>query len=413
MGSQPALARTCCLDLDSFFVSVERLLDPSLRDQPVIVGGRKGQRGVVTCASYEVRPLGVHAGMSMSDAERRAPHAIYLPTRHGTYSSYAAQVRTVLERYSPQVQTASIDEFFLDFHGTERLYRRPGDADDDATIARVVTRMRQDIQDEVGLPASAGIGASRAVAKIGSGLAKPAGVCMVRPDQARAVLGPLPVRKVPGIGPVMGDKLRLAGISTIDQLVDLPLGPHRTWFGSLSDSVRARLLGGQGATLGRDRPAFHEHDPEGLDVGSVSNERTFSADVDDVEQLHDQLRALTERVCWRIRKRGILARTVALKLRYADFQTLSRARTIAPTAAEAVVLPVVLGLLAGARTRRLPIRLLGVELSHLVRPDRQLGLPFLDRKRPAIGQALDQVRLQFGYDAIRLGTTADQRRWIG
>jgi len=410
--TRPIHARTCCLDLDTFFVSVERLLDPSLQGKPVVVGGHKGQRGVVTAASYEVRTLGVRSGMSMADAVRLAPHAIYLPTRHGTYGPYAARVRAVLERYSPVVQTASIDEFFMDFRGTERMYGLPGDADADATIARVVGRMRQEIQDEVGLPASAGIGASRPVAKICSALAKPAGVCMVRPDQARAVLGPLPVRRYPGIGPVMDGRLRAAGIETLGQLLDLPPGPHRAWFGHLSEQVQVGLLRGSTAVLGPDRPAFREHDPQGLAAGSVSNERTFMADVGDEREIRDQLRALTERVCWRVRKRGIQARTVALKLRYADFQTLSRARTISPTHDEAVVYPVVLELLDRARTRRLPVRLLGVELSHMAGPDLQLGLPFQDRSCPPVGRAIDEVRRRFGYDAIRLGAVGPARAWI-
>lgn len=189
MTSGPA--RICCLDLDTFFVSVERLFDPNLVGRPVVVGGLPGQRGVVTAASYEVRAFGVKSGMSMAEAVRLCPQAVFLPTRHGVYGPFAERVRAVLERYTPEVQTASIDEFFLDFRGCEGLLRQPSDPDDDATILRVVDRMRQEIADEVGLPASAGIGATRAVAKIASGLAKPRGTVLVPPDQARAVLGPL------------------------------------------------------------------------------------------------------------------------------------------------------------------------------------------------------------------------------
>jgi len=138
--TQPA-ARLCCLDLDTFFVSVERLLDPGLEGKPVVVGGRD-RRGVVTAASYEVRAFGVHSGMPMAQARRLAPDALYLPTRHGTYSPYSAKVRSILERFSPVVQTASIDEFFVDFRGCERLYASHDGHDDDATIVRVVWKRR-------------------------------------------------------------------------------------------------------------------------------------------------------------------------------------------------------------------------------------------------------------------------------
>src|SRR5687768_11405543 len=161
--------RICCLDLDTFFVSVERLLDPSLEGRPVIVGGRPGQRGVVTACSYEVRALGVRSGMSLTEASKLAPHAIYLPGRDREYSSYSKRVVAIAERYCPIVRTASIDELFMDFRGCENLYHRAGDADADATILRVVREITDVIKAEVGLPASAGIATSRPMAKVASG----------------------------------------------------------------------------------------------------------------------------------------------------------------------------------------------------------------------------------------------------
>src|SRR5262245_41374956 len=161
-----AAPRICCLDLDTFFVSVERLLDPTLVGKPVVVGGHPRQRGVVTAASYEVREFGVRSGMSLTRAAELAPHATFLPTRHGVYDEYASRVWEIARTYTPVAQIASIDEMFLDFTGCERLYHRPSDADDDATIERVVRRLTADIQTRVGLPASAGIGTSRSVAKV-------------------------------------------------------------------------------------------------------------------------------------------------------------------------------------------------------------------------------------------------------
>jgi DNA polymerase IV len=150
-----AAPRICCLDLDTFFVSVERLLDPRLVGRPVVVGGLPGQRGVVTAASYEVRAFGVRSGMSLTKAYELAPHAVYLPTRHGVYGEYATRVRQLAQASTPVSQVASIDEIFLDFSGCESLYRRPRDVDSDATIERVVRELTERIEDRVGLPSSA------------------------------------------------------------------------------------------------------------------------------------------------------------------------------------------------------------------------------------------------------------------
>ncbi len=409
----PAVPRICCLDLDTFFVSVERLLDPSLEGKAVVVGASKGQRGVVTAASYEVRRFGVRSGMPMADAVRRAPDAIFLPTRHNTYSPYAKRVREVLERFCPEVRTASIDEFFLDFRGCERLYRRFGDADGDATIERVVHEMRRAIKRETGLPASAGIGASRPVAKIASGLAKPAGVVLVPVGREREVLGPLPVRKYPGIGPVMEERLLRAGLETLSQLVELPAGELRARFGGVAQRVRAGLEPNARVQLGRDRPAFLEHDqPQGGAVGSISNERTFHADVGDIQRVLDQLRTLTERVCWRARQRGVRARTVTLKLRFSNFHTVTRSMTDRPSHVEAQVLRRVRELFQRAQVLALPVRLVGVQLSNLVPDAPQLELPLGPDQPAPVGDALDAVRDRFGYDAIRLGVAGSKTRWL-
>ncbi|MBI4952341.1 MAG: DNA polymerase IV [Myxococcales bacterium] len=404
--------RTCCLDLDTFFVSVERLLDPSLVGKPVVVGGRKGERGVVTAASYEVRALGVRSGMPMYEAVRRAPHAIFLPTRHGIYGPYARSVRALLDDFTPRVQTASIDEFFLDFGGCERLYHDPGDADADATIERVAHQMRLRIEREIGLPASAGIGTTRAIAKIASGRAKPAGVCLVRAGQELAFVAPLAARKYPGIGPVAEARLLAGGVRTLGELLRVaPEGSHHPFVG-LADMVRHGIDGARAAALGRDRPAFQEHDPEGATAGSISNERTFARDVRDRRGVEAQLLALVERVCWRARRRGVRARTVTLKLRYADFATLLRSRTIPATCRDADVQRAVQELLARAWTRPLGLRLLGVALSNLVAAETQLALPFAAHERPDEGRAIDAVRERFGYDAIRRGRVGAGTSWL-
>jgi len=394
-----AAPRICCLDLDTFFVSVERLLDPSLRGKPVVVGGLPGQRGVVTSASYEVRALGVRSGMSLTQALELAPKAVFLPTRHGSYSDYADRVWRITERYTPMTRIASIDEMFLDFSGCERLHALPGDAGPDATIERVVRALTDEIEARIGLPSSAGIATSRAVAKVASGVAKPRGVVLVPAGTERSFLGPLPVRKLPGIGPVAEDKLRALGLTTLSHFMEAPIAQLRPVFGAWAEPLQRTCRGQGGHELGRDRPAFLEHDPAGQALGTISNERTFREDVRDPAGLESMLCSLCERVCWRARRRGMLATTITLKLRYADFQTLQRSRSIPPTASEFELYPVVRELFARARQRRTAVRLLGLRLSNLRPADVQLAL--FETHQP-LHRAMDGIRERYGYESLRI-----------
>ena len=392
--------RICCLDLDTFFVSVERVLDPSLEGKAVVVGGTPGSRGVVTAASYEVRRLGVKSGMSLVEAGKLAPNAIYLPTRGGTYGEYAERVREIARRYAPTVVVASIDEMFLDLSGCERLYERTGDENGDVAIERAVLELTGASSDELGLPASAGLATSKVMAKVASNLAKPRGVMLVPAGVERAVLAPLPVRSFPGIGPVAEAKLHAAGYHTLGAIADAPIGELQKTFGAWAPAILRGVQGNGCGDIGRERPAFAEHDPEGETVGSISNERTFREDVSDPASIESVLCGLCERVCWRARKRGIKARTVTLKLRYADFHTLTRSRTLSPTHSELELYPVVKELLVMARTRTLPVRLLGMKLSNLG-VFQQLAL-FDDHTK--VGSVVDDIRERYGFSMVTLGT---------
>src|SRR6186997_361258 len=248
--------RICCLDLDTFFVSVERMLDPTLEGKPVVVGGRPGSRGVVTAASYEVRALGVKSGMSLVEAGKLAPDAIYLPTRGDTYGDYAERVRDIARRFSPTVVIASIDEMFLDLAGCERLYGQPGDESPDLAIERAVLAVTAAVADELGLPASAGIATSLVVAKVASALAKPRGVMLVPAGVERDVLAPLPVRCFPGIGPVSEAKLVAAGYPTLGAVADAPAADLQAIFGAWAASIARGVTGRGSGALGCERPAF-------------------------------------------------------------------------------------------------------------------------------------------------------------
>ena len=396
--------RMCCVDLDTFFVSVERLLDPSLRGKAVVVGGHRGGRGVVTSASYEVRAFGVRAGMSIREASDRAPaDAVFVPGHGDAYGDYSRRARDIVERYSPVVIAASIDEHYLDFRGCERLYRRADDADDDAAILRAVRDMTSAIDRELGLPASAGIATSKSLAKVASGLAKPQGVLLVPSGAEASLLAPLPVRKLPGIGPVAETRLAQLGITTLGQLAAAPDTLLRPIFGSHLAAVRASSIGLGPDSLGTERPAFREHDPHGAVSGTISNERTFAETTPDTAL--EVLSRLCERVAWRARSRGVLAATLTLKLRYTDFHTLSRSLTIAPTNADVDLHRAALSLYTRARTRPHPIRLLGIAVAKL-RLEAQRPL-FDDSLRRS--SAVDHIRDRFGYHAVHLATSLRRR----
>ncbi|MEJ7596319.1 MAG: DNA polymerase IV [Kofleriaceae bacterium] len=400
------LARFCCLDLDTFFVSVERLLDPSLCGKPVVVGGHRGGTGVVTSASYEARVFGVRSGMSIREASERAPReAVFVPGHGKVYGEYSQRAREIVERFSPVVVAASIDEHYVDFRGCERMYRQPEDRNDDATILRVVREMTGAIDRELGLPASAGIATTKSMAKVASALAKPRGVLLVVAGTEAATLGPLAVRKLPGIGPVSETRLRTLGIETLAQLVDAPEALLRPIFGAYTAGIRRAARGEGAAELGHERPAFREYDPRGACSGTISNERTF-AEVTG-ETTAAVLSELCERVCSRARKRGVLAGQVTLKLRYTDFDTISRGRTIIPTSDELELYRIVREIYREARTRALPIRLLGVALAKLRLDDVQLALFDSGDRR---GHAVDDIRDKFGYDAVHLATTLARSR---
>lgn len=267
--------------------------------------------------------------------------------------------------------------------------------------------MTRTIEVELGLPASAGVATSKSLAKVACTLAKPNGVLFVPPGEEEATLAPLPVRKLPGIGPVSEEKLGRAGIVTLADLVRAPDALLRPIFGAYTASIRRDAQGLGRADLGRERPAFREHDPRGESLGSISNERTF-VEMGEAET-ESILCSFCERVCARARSRGVRAGCVTLRLRYRDFDTVTRSRSITPTHVDVEVHRAALTLYRRARTRPLPIRLLGVALSKLTLEAPQLELPSFDGGvRRA--RTIDAVREKYGYHALHLAATMEHRR---
>lgn len=376
------------VDLDAFFVEVERQHDPSLRGKPVVIGGI-GPRGVVSTASYEARKFGVHSAMPTTVARRLCPQAIYMRGSHGLYRDVSKKFMNVLREYSPHVVPVSVDEAYLDMTGSERLYGEPIEAAD---------KIRTQVRSELGLPASIGIGPSKLVAKVSTEHAKPDGIFQVRQREAEAFFAPQPVRNLPGIGPKAGESLASLNIETLGQLATAPIGPLRRALGpNHAEYVQRRARGIDNSPL-RER----------VKAKSISSETTFETDVSSRTELESVLKKLSERVGTRLRKSGQRAKGAGIKLRYGDFSTITRQRTFpAPGDGDQLIYDTTHALLVTAmRQRGEPIRLIGVSVSGLGEQAAQLSL--LDQNPMAdsdTSEALDAIRERYGSEAISRGST--------
>ncbi|MFN2421766.1 MAG: DNA polymerase IV [Gemmatimonadota bacterium] len=396
----PALRSILHVDLDAFFVAVERLRDPSLVGKPVVVGadpqGGKG-RGVVAAASYEARAFGVHSAMPISEAWRLCPHAVYLSGRHTDYARHARAVRRLFRKVTPAVEPISIDEAYLDLTGTERLHGAP---------ATTADRLRRRIFDETGLSASMGLASSKVVAKIASELAKPAGFLWVWPAREAALLAPLPIERMPGIGPATRARLLEFNVRTLGDLARIDPPYLEAAFGEGGPLLHARARGADsvryaGATAGsavaaRERPK------------SISRETTFDENTTDLERCEAVLFHLAEHAARDLRGNRLTARTVVVKLRYRDFTTITRRTTLAtPTDSDRVIAAAARELFRAAYARRVAVRLLGVGLTNLVDAAPQLDL-FAEPRALAwerLITALDRLRGRWGFESVRTGPT--------
>lgn len=375
------------VDMDAFYASVEQHDDPTLAGKPLIVGGVAG-RGVVAAASYEVRKYGVHSAMPMSTALRLCPHAVCVRPRMQRYKAVSDQVFGVFNEITPLVQGLSLDEAFLDVTASQALF-----GDGEAIGRRIKARIRE----LTGLTASVGVATNKLVAKIASDLNKPDGLTLVPDERLRAVLDPLSVRRLPGLGRKTGAKVEALGIRTLGELRVAPDSLLRPLFGRYTERVRERAAGID------DRPVIPEHDEK-----SLSAEDTFERDIGDPRVLQAELTRLAELACERLRRKQLTAGCVGVKIRRADFVTFTRQRAVAPPTHDGrtianVARELFARWLAGASGAKL--RLLGVVLTDLS-PASQLGL-FEDTPphTTRLDAALDEARARFGSGVLRRGNT--------
>jgi DNA polymerase-4 len=335
------------LDMDAFFASAEQASKPSLRGKAVVVGGL-GPRGVVATASYEARVFGVNSAMPMAQARRRAPNAAYLVPRFGLYREVSEQVMLLLRALSPLVEPLSLDEAFVDLEAG-------GTAWDEASARLAASRLRADIRAVTGLTGSVGLAASKMLAKIASEQAKPDGLVLIEPGTERALLEPMPVRTLPGVGPATGDHLRRAGITTVGELAEAGEGELVRMLGKSHGHALFAM-----ALAHDDRPVVAERETK-----SVSVEDTYDVDIHDRVRVELEVARLADRCVRRLRGAGLSGRTIVLKVRRYDFSTLTRSETLrGPTDDPGVVREAAARLLEGVDTTG-GVRLLGVGVSGL------------------------------------------------
>lgn len=378
------------VDMDAFFVSVEEIFDPSLKGKPVVVGGHANERGAVSAASYAARKFGVHSALPLREAYRRCPQAIFIPGHPECYREYSGRVHRVLQQFSPRIEMVSIDEAYLDFTGSRKLFGPP---------LAAAHRLHEEVREATGLPCSIGIGTSRLVAKICSALAKPNGVLSVCPGAEAEFLAPLEVGKIPGVGKVMEKSLRENGIREIGQLASLDAR-------FLDEKWGKHGLALAGKARGLDAGAWFEGEVGDNDAAkSISHETTFREDTSDERLIDATLAKLTQLVARRLREHQVYAYTVQLKLRYSDFSTITRAHTLdEATQIDTVILENVRALFRKNWQRGRAVRLLGVHAGTLQIREGQLNLIEGDRYKKW-GKALnaaDRLRDRFGESAVGL-----------
>ncbi|MFC2060465.1 DNA polymerase IV [Chloroflexota bacterium] len=376
------------IDLDAFFVSVEQVLNPELQGKPVVVGGRPDRRGVVASASYEARAFGLRAGMPLSIAHRLCPQASFIEGSFPKYRDASHRFMAILADFSPYLEPVGLDEAYLDVTGFESIH---------GTIHQMAIATKQRIKNELGLNASVGIASCKVVAKVASELSKPDGLLEVAGGDERSFLGPLPLAKLPGIGKKTELILKGLGINTVGELSITPLNTIKSHLGAFGETLHRLANGIDNRKVELPRAAR-----------SISRETTFGDDIGDSSLLKATLRYLSERVGADLRQRDKQTRCVTLKLRYADFTTVTRShslnraidadQTIFNTGGE--LLRKVM-----AQEKR-AVRLIGIGVSNLTEPARQPDMLDTSAQRlEQLNKTIDGIRKKYGFTAIQTGRT--------
>ena len=375
------------VDLDAFFVAVERTLDPSLEGIPVAVCGEAGSRGVVACASYEARAYGLHAGMPLKTAQRLCPHAVYLSGKYARYKEVSQRFHALLEEYSPWVEPLGMDEAYLDMTGFEGLYGPP------VTVARAI---KERVRRELSLTASVGIASSKVSAKVASDFGKPDGLVDVPPGGEGAFLAPLPLRDLPGVGEKAEETLQQRlGIATVGELGAVSPLMLRRIFGAWGDLLHRWANGQDTAPVAASAP------PK-----SISRSTTFSQDSGDKGFILRTLRYLGDRVAGELRREGKRAGCVTATVRYADFHTITRSRRLKqPVESDEAIFRLGAVLMEQPLRDARAVRLIGIGVSDLISWHQLPLLAGEPEKKGDLARAVDTVRTKHGYAALQTGRT--------
>ena len=373
------------LDLDCFFVSVERIKNPSLNGIPVVVGGSPSGRGVVASASYEARKFGVHSAMPAGQALRLCPHLSIVHGHYEDYTDYSDRLHKRMSMIAPKVERVSIDEMNMDFTGCEALYGND--------LPGFMKTLQSMVWKEFSLPCTIGLASNKTIAKIAATSVKPAGVRFIPHGEEAQFLAPLPVDALPGIGVKTAPRIKQKGFHLVSDLQALSRRQMMDIFGKTGEWLFDVAHGGGSDTVHPDHIRK-----------SIGREETFAHDIEDKNQLERVLHELVEDVCGSLRRKQWKVRTVTLKIRYADFDTITRAITIEPTQDDAVVFRVVQQLLRDGYKRKLPLRLLGVSLRNFVAAGQtELTLFPAHHARDKMLDAVNEIRKKYGNDVIHVG----------
>jgi len=367
------------MDLDSFFVSVERLREPKLNGIPLLIGG-SSNRGVVASCSYEARKFGIHSAMSMKVAKRLCPHATVIGGDSEQYSKFSNLVTDVIAEQVPLYEKSSIDEFYIDLSGMERFY----------SSYLLAQKIKKDIKKHSGLNISFGHSINKTVSKVATNESKPNGYCKVEQGSERFFLSPLTVNKIPQVGAKTYHTLRSMGVIKVQTLQQMPMNLIENVLGKNGRSIWQKA---QGVDHSPVRPYSEQK--------SMSAERTFSQDTTNVTQLKSILVGMTERLAFKLRKQKKLTACIAVKIRYSDFDTQTMQCRITYTSSDHVLIIKAKELFDKLYQRRMLIRLIGVRFSHLVGGGYQINLFDDTEEMINLYQAMDKIRLRFGDDKVR------------